>query len=439
MSDSQAYEEVTISSEGVTVTKRFEADEFPVPAIAFEFASNRDEEVHVRLTDPVPENIEVEDLGFHPEYGSEYWTIDDDTITFERSLAPQASYTTVYGIRATGSDNIQQFLAEPTLEEVDPPLPDDRAVVPDSGDDVVKNAIAGDGEIPGLGEDDEEEEDDEEDVATLDLKDPSEPGDRGTDTGGADAGETTDGATPVSIEGGSLVAAMAAELRQQNVSAEDVKLLRQAFEIAAQEGGSTAAKIEQIQSDIADLRAYTGSLEEFLDENGTAQEMLDSFEQRVDSFDSRLEEFESNIQANSRQLSSIDDDLGSVSEEVDSMGEEMSSIGEEVDSMGEEMSSIDEEVDSMGEEMSSIGEEVDSVAGDVEELDEEVSSIGDEVSAFGEDMADLEATIGDIERTVADLEEEVTDGDVAERIEEIEGSVNDLKQWQEQIKQTFGG
>ena len=158
MSDSQAYEEVNVASDGVTVTKRFEEDEFPVPAIAFEFKSDRNEGVTVRLTDTVPDDIEVEDLGFHPEYGSEYWTIDDDVITFERDLDANSSYTTVYGIRATGSDDVQQFLAEPTLESVEPPLPDDTEhedVIPESGDDVVKEAIAGDGEIPGLEEEDD--------------------------------------------------------------------------------------------------------------------------------------------------------------------------------------------------------------------------------------------------------------------------------------------
>jgi hypothetical protein len=65
MSDSQAYEEVTVTAEGVTVVKRFEEDEFPVPAIAFEFDSAREESVTVRMSDSVPEGIEVEDLGFH--------------------------------------------------------------------------------------------------------------------------------------------------------------------------------------------------------------------------------------------------------------------------------------------------------------------------------------------------------------------------------------
>ena len=103
MSNSQEHEEVSVSSGGVTVVKRFEADEFPVPAIAFEFSSDRDGAVAVTLSDEVPDGVAVEDLGFHPEYGSEHWTIDEDEIRFEYELEPDDEYTTVYGNPTTTS------------------------------------------------------------------------------------------------------------------------------------------------------------------------------------------------------------------------------------------------------------------------------------------------------------------------------------------------
>jgi uncharacterized coiled-coil DUF342 family protein len=434
MSDSQAYEEVTVGSDGVTVTKRFEEDEFPVPAIAFEFESSRDESVTVRLTDTVPDDIEVEDLGFHPEYGSEYWTIDDDTITFERDLGANASYTTVYGIRATGSDDIEQFLVEPTIENIDPPLPDDADhddVIPESSDDVVKDAIAGDGEIPGLEDEDEGEESTEEgDDVTLDLKDPNEPEaqrdspaaqsepDEESESESEPADEETESTEEVEVTGDSLISAMATEIRKNSVSAEDVKLLRQAFEIAAEEGGSTAAKIEQIQSDIADLRAYTSSMEEFLDENGTGQEMLDEFEQQVEQFDSRLADLESELQSNSGQLSSIDSEVDSIGEQVDSVSNEVTSLSDDVSELDDEISSVDREVDGLGNE---------------------VDEMGEEISEFGSTLDEMESSVSDVEGRIDEVEEQVTDGDVAEQIESIEQDIEDLREWQEQIKSTFGG
>ena len=416
MSDSQAYEEVTISSDGVTVVKRFEEDEFPVPAIAFEFESTRDESVTVRMSDTVPEGIEVEDLGFHPEYGSEYWTIDDDTITFEREIEAEGSYTTVYGIRATGSDNVQQFLTEPTIESVDPPLPegeqdDPEDVIPETDDNVVKDAISGDGEIPGL-EDEDGDEADEEDVATLELNDPNESESTATEGDEQSASEERDEPT-ISASGESLTAALAAEIRQKNVSGEDLKLLRRALDVAAQEdsGGSNRARIEQIQDDISDLRAYTSALEEFLNENGTGEQLIEDFEQQLNSFDQRLESVQSELQSNS-------DEVSAVNEEVEEMSETVSTVDSEVESLGDE-------VDEVSNDVSSIESEVEDVSSDLEEMDATVD--------------ELDASIDEIEESIGELEEQVTDDDVAERMEELEAQVDDLQTWQEQIKNTFGG
>jgi len=419
MSDSQAYEEIRVSSDGVTVTKRFEEDEFPVPAIAFEFESDRDESVTVRLSDTVPEGIEVEDLGFHPEYGSEHWTIDEDTITFERELDANSSYTTVYGIRATGSDEVQQFLTEPVIEEVEPPLPedeqDDEDIVPDSADDVVKDAISGEGEIPGL-EDEDRDGAEDEDVGTLDLKDPNQEGQAaatggGAETDEAEADDTEDAETAdntetadVSVNGDSLFSALANEIRSQDASADDVKLLRRAFEVAGkEEDGSLEARMQQIQTDISDLRAYTGALEEFLAENGTGDEMIEDFESQLDSFSTQLDGLESELEENSSQLSSM---------------------SQEVDSVGQEVSEVSEEVNTVRGEISSVSDDVDDMSGEVGELSGELD--------------DMETSLGDIESSLEELEQQVTEGEVTERLDDLEQAVEDLREWQDQIKSTFG-
>ncbi len=404
MSDSQAYEELTVASDGVSVVKRFEEDEFPVPAIAFEFTSHRDEEVHITLSDTVPENIEVEDLGFHPEYGSEYWVIDDDNnIAFERDLGAEETYTTVYGIRATGSDNVEQFLTEPTFDEVDPPLPEDEDppedLIPQSDDDVVKEAITGDGEIPGL---EDEDGDEDEDVEKLDLKDPNDPEGSQGDT--ASAQENGTGESTVAVEGDSVVAAMAAEIRQQNVSADDVKLLRRAFEIAGENGGTTSAKVEQMQDDVADLRAYTNALEEFLDENGTAQQILGEVEQQIEGFETQLSSLQSSLDSNSEQLESV-----------------TSTVNE-----------FDEELQSLGEELESVSDEMETLSSNVEDATSDVS-------AMDEQFADLEDAIETIEEDLSELEEQAAGDEVKDRMEEIASDIDELQTWQAQIKETFGG
>jgi predicted nucleic acid-binding Zn-ribbon protein len=421
MSDSQAYEEVRISSDGVTVTKRFEEDEFPVPAIAFEFVSDRDESVTVTLSDEVPDSVAVEDLGFHPEYGSEFWTIDEDEISFEREFDANTEYTTVYGIRATGADDVEKFLTEPVIESVDPPLPDSEKeeeedeetaddgagsddIVPESDDDIVKDVISGEGDVPGL-----EDEDDatDEEIETLDLKDPNDPDDAGTtvtaESGGDSDAETEEGTDSVDVDTDSVVSAMAEEIRQNNVPVDDLKLVQRAIDKLADRDGASSgdgahdARVDKLQSDIADLRAYTDALEEFLEEEGTGDQLIRDFESQLDEFDQSLERIQS-------ELSETTDTVSEVRGEMDEVTSDVETVTDEVGSMSEEVDSVSEEID------------------DVE------SSV-----------SELESSLEALESSVNELEEEVTDGDVGGRLDDIEDELEDLREWQDQIKSTFGG
>ncbi|MBV0923103.1 hypothetical protein KTS45_02725 [Halomicroarcula limicola] len=375
MSDSQTYEEVTVASDGVTVTKRFEADEFPVPAIAFNVQSRRTEPVTLRLVDEVPEDVAVEDLGFHPEYGSEYWDINEDRIAFEKEVEADADYTTVYGIRATGTDDVEKFLTEPKIESVDPPTDGDDADLVGGGDDAVRDVIAGDADsVPGL------EDEDDEDIETLDLKDPNRPG-------GGDGATHGDGdeAAP-DVEDG-VVAAMADEIRRQNVSPEDVKLLQRALDAVSEDDeptdGVNEARIERIQGDISDLRAYTDALEEFLAENGTGDQMISDFSDRLERFESELASFESDIQ----------------------------SAKSTAQSASEDVSRLDDEVQT-------VESDVNDVEGTVDELDDQLD---------------------DLESELDSLREEIGDGEVDERLTTLEDEIEELKQWREQLSSVIGG
>ncbi len=391
MSDSQAYEEVRMSSDGVTVIKRFEEDEFPVPAIAFEFVSERDESVSVTLSDEVPEGVAVEDLGFHPEYGSEFWAIDEDEIAFEREFEANSEYTTVYGIRATGANDVEKFLTEPVIESVDPPLPDEEAVaggddiVPERSDDIVKDVISGEGDVPGL-EDDEEATDEE--IETLDLKDPNDSVDSGATAGasGDDAGEDRTGGEgeSVDVDTDSVVSAMANEIRQNDVPVDDLKLVQRAIDKLADKNGSASgngahdARVEKLQSDIADLRAYTAALEEFLEEEGTGDQLIKDFETQLDEFDQTLDQVQ-------LELSEATETVSDVRTEMDDVSTSVEGVADDVDSMGEEVDSVSEEIEDVGSSVS-----------------------------------ELEASLESVESSVNELEEEITDGDVAGRIEDIE-------------------
>jgi predicted nucleic acid-binding Zn-ribbon protein len=426
MSGSEQYEKVSISSDGVTVDKRFEEDEFPVPAIAFEIQSSRSETVTVVLVDDVPEDVAVEDLGFHPEYGSEYWTIDEEQITFEREIEADSSYTTVYGIRATGTEDVEKFLTEPVIESVDPPLAEsDDSVVDEGGSDVVRDVISGDSDaVPGL----EDEEDD--DVETLDLKDPNEPdsatsdGDSGGDAGGDSGGSSG------SAEIDSIVGAMAAEMRNGNVDEDDVKLLRKAFDVVddGAGGGSVDARIQRLQTEVSDLLAYTDALEEFLDENGTAEQTIEEFRQEVEGMESDLQEVQQLAQSHEGVISEVESTVEGVEQSMNSLEAEMDDVVQDVEAVQGDVSSVEGTVSEMEGT-------VDDVEGTVSEMEGTVDDVEGSIDEVESSVEDLEGTVENLESQMGDIDVEEVKSD----IEEINSEIEELKEWREQLSSVIGG
>jgi len=373
MADAEPDELVIESNDGVSVEKSFEPDDFPVPAIAFSIRSERDGEVSLRLVDTIPEDVPPEDIGFHPEYGAEFWETDGDTIVFSRDFEPREEFTTVYGLRDKDVDDIQRFLTEPRLESVVP------AGEPEDSGEVVRDVIddaSGPDEDP-VGDDLESavtqveaadvdlDSDEESTDLDIDLPEPDAEGEVGPEADSAnESGDTAaSGTEEVSEESSgapavtedSLVASLAAELRSGEVADEDVEALEDALGVS--EEGSTEARIEHLQSQVADLEAYTDALEAFLDEEGDAQTVIRELREEFDEATERLDDVDAEI-----------DELWTA---IDEAVAEAADVAEEAETIREDVEELESEVD---------GE----VAGRVDDLVTKVEGLEDELSGVKE-------------------------------------------------------
>lgn len=148
-------DETVVETEGVTVNKFFNAEDFPVPAVAFDVSSSRDAEVTLTITDEIPDEFGIDQIGFHPEYGSEHWTATGDgVVRFEREVEAGEEFTTVYGVRMEDGQDETPFLSAPSVD-VDGEDIDD--VVPPESTDVVRELAGGERDtVPGLEDDGEQ-------------------------------------------------------------------------------------------------------------------------------------------------------------------------------------------------------------------------------------------------------------------------------------------
>ena len=324
MSDVDPSETVTTASDGVTVEKSFEPDDFPVPAIAFDLHSTRDTAASVRLVDTVPDDVGPEDIGFHPKYGAEFWDVDGDRIVFEREIAPEESYTTVYGLRGGDTAAAATFLSEPRLETVPPGLEsvEDTSALSGPGVDPTDEPQlrGGSGETGGsVPEPDDPDPDSDsgsvdgpgavgrdeiggERDGSAGSPGPLETGGRDPDRGRGTAAPTAD----ADADGG-LLGALASELEDANPKNPDVATIRSV--LGVESSASVETRIEHLQSTVADLEAYTDALEGFIDEHGDASEVLVDLRERHEETVDRIDEVETATEDATAEIEATEDHL----------------------------------------------------------------------------------------------------------------------------------
>lgn len=499
MSEFDSGNEVTLSSEsGVTIEKSFDSEGFAVPAIRFELRSEHDDAVTVRITDRIPDEFPMDNVGFHPEYENDNWTAyEDHRVQFERTLEPSESLTTVYGIRLSDRSDAEDFLTEPKLEEVTPVTEDEENddeermeehtitdIVSEDSSQVVRDVIAGDSGLPGLN--DESDEDTVEDGDTDPLADIGTDPLAETDESNPLAEETVDSPEAVddddppfadstddidepmaamndvddseddiieaptdSPDGpvspprpGSVAAALADEIRAGAVDSDDLTLIQRELDLDTPE--STNVRIRHVQSRVDDLAAYTEALEEFIDDNGTAKTLIESFESEVESVRTDLEGMGDEIentkdegaQARARVAdleagldeleTGVESDLADLEADVDELGE----LGSTLDVLESQIEALEDLVATNTEEASVLDGEIEDLRDDFEA----VESLEDEIETLSHDVTDLSDSVSAAE-TRTDEKVEAIRSDVAD----IEDELKALHEWRDQLGSVFGG
>ena len=436
MSNAESEEVVSITRDGVTVRKSFEPDDFPVPAIAFEVRSERAEPVSVRMVDSVPEDVPAEDIGFHPKYGAEHWSVEGSNIVFERRFEADEEYTTVYGLRGGDAEEAERFMTEPELESIDPPLSEDsgqvvRDVIGDTtaddepSDDDIASAIAAADSTDDAAEngvDDETHDpvvdgsvapdDDEvgEAVPQIELSDP---------VGGAES---------------SLVSSLAAEIRTGEVDDDELDVLRDA--LGETSNGSVDARIEHLQTKVSDLEAYTTALESFLDENGDAQTLLRELRTEFEEATETVEETEQRVD---EALEGIDERVDERLEEADErLEEQVGSMETRIETANEQIETqlestetrLDEALEGIDEQVHQhVEDEVDELWIAVDEATADAADVADDVEELRDELEAIEESVGD------DLDERLEEFE--SELDELSAELSDLAEMRDRLTSAF--
>jgi hypothetical protein len=433
---------VSVATGEVRVGKAFEADRFPVPAIAFEIESLADEPIRIRLVDDIPESFPMEGVGFHPDYEGDNWTAyRDNRVAYERTLEPGESVLTVYGIRIDDPEEAEEFLDEPAVEliehgdaaatgdvlgrettqvvrdalsgddsdglsgldpepllddDVPAPTPRDRVAEPirvtgERDESVTSVGVEGvDAEAEADADAEPAHEDTDEDAADEDATDdedaaddavPSAEAAEALDPRSGDGEASTaepDAAAPATA---SVAAALASEIRAGTVDDEDLTVLREAFEVEMEREAETVptsvdVRIGRLQSQIEDVLAYRDALADFLDENGTAEEVVSEVSGELTELSDRVASLEGAVADADDERAALAEDVAAVTDRVDDVADRLDTVADDLDELSSTAETIEERLDSL--------EALESDVEDIEAELEDLRAFRDRLSnAFG--------------------------------------------------------
>lgn len=170
------------------------------------------------------------------------------------------------------------------------------------------------------------------------------------------------------------------ELQEHDLSEDEQQLLQEALGVAAPH--HTTVKVRHLQTKVADLEAYIDALETFLDDNGTAGEVLRNLEDELSEVTRRLGELESagddrddRQAAFADRLATVEDRIEAVSElrsDVDQLREESRDVRDHLDRVEEAVERVDHQMET---KLKALEDLIDRQGTELESLEQKTSTI----------------------------------------------------------------
>lgn len=365
----------------LSIDKELEEEPDDLPTITYQISSSQETSFRLRLTEQLPESIEANALQIPGEH-TDNWSVIERTAVYECRVEPQEEFHTSFKVRTNEMGQLGALSGAPPVEVASAKANGDEPdwqLIPRKYLDVDRfrledrtttNALASDGgDIRSGGEKitatSESSNPDSEGTTTEESQDRIESAippmngesietERPSSRDDADTTHSSATAAASETESGSLVDQFLEALQEESLSAEQQQTLRTA--VGLDSTTSTHARIEQCQTRLSDLSAYIDALQEFLDEEGTGQQLIEDFQ-------SDLAAVEKQVAALETEISTIATTQDELNERIDSIEQDLSSI----QSVAEDVESVETRLD---ETTNTLTEDIDTLRAAVEDLED---------------------------------------------------------------------
>lgn len=182
---------------------------------------------------------------------------------------------------------------------------------------------------------------------------------------------------------------------------------------------STEVRVQHLQSRVDTLSAYADAMEEFIDGNGTARELLSETESAVDDLQERAAAMQTAIDEGETERASLDERLAAVEGSYASR----EAVTESVDEVREDVAAV----------------EADQAAA-VDRLESRISTLEDDLATSLDEMERrLDALEGNLSESICRLDRQL-DGletTIDDRLAGLEDEVATQRRWREEVSSAF--
>lgn len=250
-------------------------------------------------------------------------------------------------------------------------------------------------------------------------------GETATDTEEQDSLDRVEATTTLGrlITEDELVDCLVEAIQNGQASDEQLDVLR--TNLTKEHPTNLRVKFEHLRSKVDDLEAYTDALEEFIAEDGTAEEILDEVRTELQETNDELRDLSDRVDSIEAELSTAREKRAAIEEKVDAVDEDVQDLDGR---HSREITGVDAKVDRLETAVESEREDIREELGELQTRIDEMDVLRESVSAIESDVEDLEA----VHREVRELEESV------EQLEALKEDVRKIHQLNDRVEELVG-
>lgn len=295
-------------------------------------------------------------------------------------------------------------------------------------------AVSTAGSAGEMAETDEDTAETDEDTAESDEESDDIPIQPAADVKTENTHTPEDGSSLVAVQGG-IAAVLAAEIRNDNVSEEDMALLKK--ELGTDVPRSVEVRLSRLQSQVETFAAYSEALESFIDENGTADELLAQVDNGLDALEETVDDLTIDVSDAADEREALSGDIRSVKTTAES-------TADRVDTLEADLTDTTAQINGVDDDLGSLIEDVDTLDSSVKTLGDDLEDAFDEIGTVAEDVETVESTIDATAEAIDDVETELTEtattaGEAAATADRVERAVGEVESTVESIEADVGG